>query len=66
MLQRLLPVGTVLNSVRMEVYDGNHTFGRQIGTYPLIVGIEKKVPIKEFYSGRVKGHMLRSVVGEIV
>lgn len=66
MLKRLVPVGNVLKDVRMEVHDGNHTFGRQMGSYPLIVGINKKVELGRSLDVKVIGHMLRSVVGEIV
>jgi len=66
MLQRLVPVGSVLNGVRMEIYDGNTTFGRQIGTYPLIVGVKERLELKKVYDVKVVGHMLRSVVGEVV
>ena len=50
----------------MEIYDGNTTFGRQIGTYPLIVGVKGRYEIGKFYDVKVTGHMLRSVIGEIV
>jgi radical SAM superfamily enzyme with C-terminal helix-hairpin-helix motif len=64
MLQRLVPSGSVMKNIRMEVYDGNNTFGRQMGTYPLIVGIKKRLEIGKFYDIKVKSHMLRSIVGE--
>jgi radical SAM superfamily enzyme with C-terminal helix-hairpin-helix motif len=38
MLQRVFPVGTVLRDVRIEV-PGNLSFGRQMGSYPILVGI---------------------------
>jgi len=66
MLKRLVPSGTLLRNVRMEIYDGNTTFGRQIGTYPLIVGVKGRLELGKFYDVRVKSHMLRSVVGEII
>jgi len=66
MLQKLVPKGTVLNDVIMEIYDGNTTFGRQIGTYPLIVGIKGRLPLRKFYNIKVTGHMLRSITGEVV
>jgi len=56
MLQKLLSVGQVIKDVRMEIYDGNKTFGRQIGTYPLVVGIKKKIDLG-FYDVKVKGHI---------
>lgn len=66
MLKRIAPVGNILKDVRMEIYDGNTTFSRQIGTYPLIVGIAGRYKIGKFYDVKVTGHMLRSVKGEIV
>jgi len=66
MLKKLVPVGTVLKDVRMEIYDGNTTFGRQFGTYPLIVGVKKRLELQKRYDVRVVGHMLRSVVGEVI
>jgi len=66
MLEKLVPIGTVLKDVRMEIYDGKTTFGRQIGTYPLIVGIKKRLKLKEFYDVKIISYMLRSVVGEII
>ena len=38
MLQRVFPIGTVLREVRIEV-SGNLSFGRQMGSYPILVGI---------------------------
>lgn len=65
MLKRLVPEGTVLRKVMAEVYDGNTTFGRQIGTYPLAVGMpNKRLPLGEFFDVKVTKHMLRSVTGE--
>ncbi len=66
MLERLVPKGTILRKVNSEIYDGKTTFARQIGTYPLIVGIKGRLPLKNLYDIRITGHMLRSVTGEIV
>ncbi|MBN2368511.1 radical SAM protein, partial [Candidatus Woesearchaeota archaeon] len=66
MLKRLVPEGTVLKGIYTEIYDGKTTFGRQVGTYPLIVGIKKRLPLKKFVDVKVSGHMLRSVTGEVV
>ena len=38
MLQRVFPIGTVLRDVRIEV-PGGLSFGRQPGSYPILVGI---------------------------
>ncbi|MCF7859826.1 MAG: radical SAM protein [Candidatus Cloacimonetes bacterium] len=64
-LKKLTPVGTVLKDVRMEVHDGNTTFGRQIGTYPLIVGVKGRYELGKFYDVEVIGHMLRSIIAEL-
>ena len=40
MLKRLLPVGTILKNVFLEVTEQDRfTHGRQIGTYPLLLTI---------------------------
>jgi len=65
MLERLVPSGSVLRDVRAEIYDGNTTFCRQIGTYPLIAGVKERLELGKFYNLKVIGHMLRSVVAEV-
>jgi len=64
MLKKVLPKDTVVKDIRMEVHDGNNTFGRQFGTYPLIVGIKEKLELKS-YDVRITDHMLRSVTGVV-
>ncbi len=66
MLKKLVPKGTILKDVWMEVHDGNHTFGRQMGSYPLIVGVKEKIDIRKSYDIEVVDHMLRSVVGKVI
>ncbi len=66
MLKRVVPVGSVLKGLRTEIYDGKTTFCRQIGTYPLVVGVKGRLGLDKFVDVRVVGHQLRSVVGELV
>ncbi|MFW6024765.1 MAG: radical SAM protein [Candidatus Woesearchaeota archaeon] len=66
MLKKIIPKGTVLKNVFFEVYDGKKSFGRQYGTYPIIVGIDKRVELNKAYEVKVTDHMLRSVKGEII
>jgi radical SAM superfamily enzyme with C-terminal helix-hairpin-helix motif len=79
MLQKLVPKETVLKKCIAEIYDGKTTFLRQIGTYPLIVGVKAstedkskgirkdgRLELGKFYNIKVKGYMLRSIVGEVV
>ncbi|BAA29163.1 radical SAM protein [Pyrococcus horikoshii] len=63
MLKRIVPVGTILRDVRAEIYDGELTFGRQFGSYPLIVGIPKRVELDRYYDVMIVDHGLRSVTG---
>jgi len=66
MLQKILPVGTILSEVYTEMYDGKTTFCRQYGTYPLIIGVKGRIPLKKKIKVKVVDHMLRSIVGEVV
>lgn len=66
MLKKIVPTGTILKNLRTEIYDGNTTFARQIGTYPLVVGIKERVDLDQSVDVKITGHMLRSLVGEIV
>ncbi len=65
MLQRIAPSGTVLKDCYAEIYDGNTTFCRQFGTYPLIVGVKGRLELKKFYDLEITSHMLRSLVGKV-
>jgi radical SAM superfamily enzyme with C-terminal helix-hairpin-helix motif len=66
LLKALAPIGTELKEVMTEIHDGKTTFGRQIGTYPLIIGMPGRHELKEFHTIKVIGHMKRSIVGEII
>ncbi len=66
MLARVLPVGTIMKDVKLEIYDGKTTFGRQIGTYPLVIGIHDRHQLGKFVNVQVDKHMLRSITGSIV
>ncbi|MBI2541650.1 radical SAM protein [Candidatus Woesearchaeota archaeon] len=66
MLQRIIPYGTVLTNCYAEIYDGNTTFCRQFGTYPIIVGVKGRIELKKFYDLEITNHMLRSLTGKVV
>jgi radical SAM superfamily enzyme with C-terminal helix-hairpin-helix motif len=61
MLQRLVPQGTVLRKIYTELREGNRTFGRQIGTYPILVGFQYPIGIGKFIDAKVVGWGQRSV-----
>lgn len=61
MLQKLLPMGTVLKQVYTEKHDGKLTFARQIGTYPLLVGIPGVFELEEFMDVKIVDYGYRSI-----
>ena len=63
MLKNILPVGIVLKDVYTEVYDGKITFGRQLGSYPLLVGIAGVFDLDNFLDVKIVDYGFRSVTG---
>ena len=63
MLERIVPYGTVLKDVYMELNDGNITFGRQIGSYPLLVGVPYRMDTERFCDVFITGWGFRSITG---
>jgi radical SAM superfamily enzyme with C-terminal helix-hairpin-helix motif len=60
MLQRVYPIGTVLHDVRIEVY-GDLSFGRQMGSYPILVGIPVRLAERSIIDAVVVDWGMRSV-----
>ena len=63
MLKRLAPPGTVLPDVHLEYHQDGTTFGRQLGTYPLLVGLPGERDLGQTVDVAVTGHGYRSVSG---
>jgi len=63
MLERIVPYGTILKDVYMELNDGNVTFGRQIGSYPLLIGVPYKLDTEEFHDIFITEWGFRSITG---
>jgi radical SAM superfamily enzyme with C-terminal helix-hairpin-helix motif len=63
MLRRVVPEGTVLRDVYTELAEGHTTFGRQVATYGLLVGVPYDVPLNRFVDVKVTGHGQRSLTG---
>jgi len=61
MLKRIVPRGTVLTGVYTEFKEGKLTFGRQVGTYPLLVGLPYPVELGQFIDVKITDHGHRSV-----
>ncbi len=63
MLERVAPLGTVLPDVHLEYHQDGKTFGRQLGTYPLLVGIPGERELGRTIDVAVVDHGYRSVTG---
>jgi radical SAM superfamily enzyme with C-terminal helix-hairpin-helix motif len=60
MLQRVYPIGTVLRDVQIEV-SGDLSFGRQMGSYPILVGIPVRLAVRSITDAVVVDWGMRSV-----
>ncbi|MFC4360075.1 radical SAM protein [Halobium salinum] len=63
MLKRVTPLGTVLPDVHLEYHQDGMTFGRQLGTYSLLVGIPGERELGTSMDVAVVDHGYRSVTG---
>jgi len=57
----VIPEGTVLRDVFLEIQDGHVTYARQIGTYPILVGLPYDMGLNRFVDVRVTSHGQRSL-----
>jgi len=63
MLRRVVPDGTVLRDVYLEIHEGHVTYGRQIGTYPILVGLPYDLSVGRFVDVKITSQGERSVTG---
>jgi radical SAM superfamily enzyme with C-terminal helix-hairpin-helix motif len=63
MLRRVAPPGTVLTDVHLEYHENGRTFGRQLGTYPLLVAVPGERELGRTIDVAVTDHGYRSVTG---
>ena len=61
MLKRVYPKGTILTDVLTEKKKGKITYGRQLGTYPILVGIPGDIPLNEMIDVKIIDHGYRSI-----
>jgi len=61
MLKKIIPDGIILKGVLTEKYKGKITFGRQLGSYPILVGIPGIYPLFSFFDVKVVGYGYRSI-----
>ncbi|MFH0966366.1 MAG: radical SAM protein [Methanobacteriota archaeon] len=60
MLRKVFPVGTVLRQVIIEE-SGDISFGRQLGSYPILTGIPLQIPARKILDLVIVDHGMRSV-----
>ena len=60
MLAKVFPLGTIFDDVLIEV-SGQVSFGRQMGTYPVLIGVPEKIPVGTLLSTVVVAYGQRSV-----
>ncbi len=63
MLRRVAPPGTVLPDVYLEYHQDGRTFGRQLGTYALLVGVPGERELGRTIDVAVTDYGFRSVSG---
>jgi radical SAM superfamily enzyme with C-terminal helix-hairpin-helix motif len=63
MLRRVAPPGTVLPDVHLEYHKDGKTFGRQLGTYPLLVAVPGERELGTTVDLAVVDYGYRSVTG---
>jgi radical SAM superfamily enzyme with C-terminal helix-hairpin-helix motif len=63
MLKRIVPPKTIMKRILVEKNEGNTSFGRQVGTYPLLVGIPYRVEMGEIVDVMITDYGQRSVTG---
>jgi len=61
MLKLLLPVGTILKDLYVEYEKGALTFARQVGSYPILVGIPGRVDMEGYFDVAIVAWGHRSV-----
>jgi len=63
MLKKLVPEKMVLKDAYIELKEKNMAFARQIGTYPLLIGIPYHVDKDGFIDVKITDHGFRSITG---
>jgi radical SAM superfamily enzyme with C-terminal helix-hairpin-helix motif len=61
MLEKMLPQGLILRDIYTEKHDGKLTFGRQVGSYPLLIGVPGVLKKNKFIDVRVVDYGFRSI-----
>ncbi|HEC76489.1 MAG TPA: radical SAM protein [Thermoplasmatales archaeon] len=63
MLQKIIPKKIIMKDIFLEINIGRKTFGRQVGSYPILVCLPYKTNINRFVDAKILDHSYRSVTG---
>lgn len=63
MLRQVFPRGTVLADLIIEQIKGGVAFGRQLGTYPILVGVPGRFAVGDVLDVKIVDHGYRSITG---
>ena len=63
MLEKMLPKASIIKDVYTEKRDGKTIFGRQLGSYPLLIGIPGINELNKFIDVKVTDYGFRSITG---
>lgn len=66
MLEKIFPVGTIINDVMIEYRKGNIAFGRKLGTYSILIGIRDQLKVGDKVSVKITEHGYRSITGVVI
>jgi radical SAM superfamily enzyme with C-terminal helix-hairpin-helix motif len=61
-LKKMLPIGNIIRDVYTELNIGNITYGRQMGSYPLLIKIPGKHPLHTKINVKLINHGSRSII----
>lgn len=63
MLKKIIPPGTILTNVYLEKQDGKTVFARQLGSYPILIGIPGISDLNKFIDVKITDYGYRSITG---
>ncbi len=60
-LKTMIPMGSILRDVFLEMSRGNYTFGRQPGSYPLVIVLPYRTHTRRYTDVKITGYGERSL-----
>ena len=63
MLKKIVPPATILTDAYLEKQDGKTVFARQLGSYPILIGIPGISDLNKFINVKITDYGYRSITG---